>query len=155
MKDKMVVMAQWLEKFWAQCDEKQKKEICYGIINYGVFGETYESNDGVTNIALNFIIPQIQLMQEGYNEMVKHSRKAGRKANPMNLTIWKMAREGKAASVIADALSISAKTIYSSEGWRERNNAFYDSEIPKIDSQNSENSQEIPKINSQNSLFDF
>lgn len=155
MKDKMIVMAQWLDKFWNQCDEKQKKEICYGIINYGVFGDIYESYDGVSNVALNFIIPQIQLMQEGYDEMVKNSRNAGRKTNPKNLMIWKMAREGKPASVIAEALKVPVKTIYSTEGWKERNNEFYNSEIPKINSQNSENSEEILRINSQNPNFDF
>ena len=128
MVDKMVIMSAWFSKFWDVCDEKQKKEICYGIIKYGLFGDEYVPDDGIAEIALSFIYPQITNMRNGYEKMVEKGKRGGRRPNERNAEIWKLARDGKKVSEIARLLDMPEKTVYRSPGWKMRNEEAYLSE---------------------------
>ena len=104
------------------------------------------SDDVTAQVALNFIMPQIKNMQNSYDNKVKMGETRGRKKLVGDDVVWRMAHdEKKSAATIAEELNINVKTIYSTKGWKERNNPNF---------LNSENNSEIPKKNSENS-FDF
>lgn len=145
MRNNMQVMAAWLESCEALPLE-QKKEIYYHIIRYGIYGEEPMSDDVTAQVALNFIMPQIKNMQNSYDNKVKMGETRGRKKLVEDEVVWRMAHgEKKSAATIAEELGINIKTIYSTKGWKERNNPNF---------LNSENNSEIPKKNSEN-YFDF
>ena len=145
MRNNMQVMASWLESCEALPLE-QKKEIYSHIIRYGIYGEEPMSDDVTAQVALNFIMPQIKNMQNSYDNKVKMGETRGRKKLVGDDVVCRMAHdEKKSAATIAEELNINVKTIYSTKGWKERNNPNF---------LNSENNSEIPKKNSENS-FDF
>ena len=128
MKDKMMVMTSWLDKFNNICNEEQQKEICYRILRYGLYGENVNSEDAVVNLAMNFIVPQIDNMQESYSKKVAAGNSYGRPKVADDVAIWKLAREGKNGRKIAEELGINDKTVYSSRGWKCRKMDTFDSE---------------------------
>lgn len=120
MRNKVVIMSNWLEQF-KDCSLEQQKEICYGMLMYGIKEEYIKSDDPVVNVALNFITPQIDAMQDIYDKQVKTGRQGGRPGKIDNKKVWELAREGKNGSQISEELGVPKTTIYSSEGWKKRN----------------------------------
>lgn len=136
-RDNMMVMASWFNKFKSKLSEEQMKEVCFGIVNYGLWREKYESDDLSVDVVLSFIYEQIERMQDSYDFKVENSKKAGRPKTVNDVEIYKLASQGIRAKEIAAELNIaSVKTIYSSEGWKNKDNPNYFSE-------NSENSFEF------------
>lgn len=122
----MVVMASWFNKFKSKLSEDQLKEVCYGIIQYGLWREKYESDDLSVDVVLSFIYEQIERMQDSYDFKVENSKKAGRPRTTNDVQIYNLARQGKTASEIAVELGIASdKTVYSTDGWKNRKNSDY------------------------------
>ena len=125
-RDNMVVMASWFNKFKSKLSEEQMKEVCYGIVNYGLWREKYDSDDLSVDVVLSFIYEQIERMQDSYDFKVENSKKAGRPKTTNDIQIYNLARQGKTASEIAHELGVNSdKTIYSTEGWKNRKNSNY------------------------------
>lgn len=125
-RDNMVVMASWFNKFKSKLSEDQLKEVCYGIIQYGLWRERYESDDLSVDVVLSFIYEQIERMQDSYDFKVENSKKAGRPRTTNDVQIYNLARQGKTASEIAVELGIASdKTVYSTDGWKNRKNSDY------------------------------
>lgn len=125
-RDNMVVMASWFNKFKSKLSEDQLKEVCYGIIQYGLWREKYESDDLSVDVVLSFIYEQIERMQDSYDFKVENSKKAGRPRTTNDVQIYNLARQGKTASEIAVELGIASdKTVYSTDGWKNRKNSDY------------------------------
>ena len=136
-RDNMVIMASWVNKFKSKLSKEQMKEVCYGIISYGLWREKDEPEDLSVDVVLSFIYEQIERMQDSYDFKIENSKKAGRPKTINDIEIYKLASQGIKAKEIAAELNIaSAKTIYSSEGWKNKDNPDYFSE-------NSENSFEF------------
>jgi hypothetical protein len=95
------------------------------MLKYGLKGEYQESNDSAVNVAMNFITPQIDAMQEEYDKQVAKGKTGGRPTTVDNKLIWTMAQDGKSGTQIADELKVPKTTIYSSQGWKQRNNKVY------------------------------
>lgn len=126
MKDRVVIERAWLEKFKDMCNEEQLKEICYGLLQYGLYENGLESEDPVVSVALNFIEPQIDNMQMAYEKKVNGGKVNGRPAKIDKRRVWELAREGLSAQDIAATLGIeSVKSIYSNEGWKQRKNDIF------------------------------
>ena len=124
--DKMVVMKDWLERIKKRTNEEQYKEICAKILDYGIFEIFEESNDNLVNSHLDWLLPQIDLMQEKYQGMVEQGKKGGRPSDKNHAEIWKMFNiEGKSGAEIARELNIPTTTLYSTEGWKNRKNPNY------------------------------
>ena len=116
-RDSMMVMASWFNKFKSKLNEDQMKEVCFGIVNYGLWRKKYESADVSVDVALSFIYEQIERMQDSYDFKVGSSKKAGRPKKVNDAAIYKLASQGVRAKEIAAELNIaSVKTIYSSDG---------------------------------------
>ncbi len=125
-RDNMMVMASWFNKFKSKLSEEQMKEVCFGIVNYGLWREKYESDDLSVDVVLSFIYEQIERMQDSYDFKVENSKKAGRPKTTNDIQIYNLARQGKTASEIANELGINSdKTVYSTEGWKNRKNGNY------------------------------
>jgi hypothetical protein len=124
-RDKMIVMKNWLSQLEG-CGIEQQKEICYLMLKYGLQGEYKESKDVAVNVAMNFITPQIDAMQEEYDKQVAKGKTGGRPSTIDNKIIWTMAQEGKTGAKIAEELNVPKTTIYSSQGWKQRNNKNYE-----------------------------
>ena len=130
MRDSVKIMSNWLESFKDTCTEEQLKEICYRIIQYGIY-ETWiekEDDDAVVKVAMNLISPQIDIMQDEYEEKIERGKRGGRPAKLNPRIVWKLAREGKKAKEISEELGgVPLTTIYSSEGWKQRHlSDFYE-----------------------------
>ena len=66
-RDNMMVMASWFNKFKSKLSEEQMKEVCFGIVNYGLWREKYESDDLSVDGVLSFIYEQNERMQDSYD----------------------------------------------------------------------------------------
>ena len=125
-RDNMMVMASWFNKFKSKLSKEQMKEVCYGIISYGLWREQEECDDLSVEVVLSFIHEQIDRMQDSYDFKLENSRKAGRPKSTNDVQIYNLARQGKTATEIAHELGInSEKTVYSTDGWRNRKNNEY------------------------------
>lgn len=125
-RDSMVIMASWFNKFKSKLSKEQMKEVCYGIINYGLWREKDEPEDLSVDVVLSFIYEQIERMQDSYDFKIENSKKAGRPKTNNDIQIYNLARQGKTATEIAHELGInSEKTVYSTDGWRNRKNNEY------------------------------
>lgn len=125
-RNSMVVMRQWLDKFKEICTEEQEKEICYAIMEYGLYGRKVESEDAGVQLAINFIIPQIDFMQTSYEKKIDFGKKVGRPSTIDKMAVWTLAREGKTAAEIAEELGVeNYRNIYENDGWKNRKNALY------------------------------
>ena len=120
MRDKMVVMTKWLENL--TCTEEQKKEICYRIYMYGCLEEYIPSEDPAVSMAMDFILPQIDSMQESYESKIAGGRFSGRQTILDAKEIWTMARSGMSGTAIAEELGVPKTTLYSNIGWKQRRN---------------------------------
>lgn len=129
MKDRVVIEKAWLEKFKDICNEEQLKEISYGLLKYGLYGEDIDSNDAVVNVVLNFIRPQIDNMQKAYEKKISKGENVGRPATIDTETVYQMAREGAKAKEIAEVLGKNIKSIYSNQGWINRKNPNFLEEL--------------------------
>ena len=122
MKDRVVIERAWLEKFKDMCNENQLKEICYGLLQYGLYEEEIQSEDAIVNVVLNFVKPQIDSMQAAYERKVARGETVGRPAKIDAKTVYLMANDGMKAKEIAEALGQKEKSIYSNQGWVNRKN---------------------------------
>lgn len=137
-RDSMVIMAAWFDKFKLKLTQKQMKEVCFAVVNYGLWREKYHSDDVSVDVILGFLYEQIERMQNSYDSKLENSKKAGRPKKVNDVEIHRLASQGMRAKEIAATLNIaSVKTVYSSEGWKNKDNLEYFSE--NYFSQNSEN----------------
>ena len=121
MRDSVKVMSNWLESFKDTCTEEQLKEICYRIVQYGIYERWIEKEDDdpVVKVAMNLISPQIDAMQDNYEEKIERGKRGGRPPKLNAHQIWKYAREGKKAKEIAELMGgISVNSVYSNAGWK-------------------------------------
>lgn len=124
MRDSVKIMSNWLDNFKDVCTEEQLKEIYYRIIQYGLYEKWIEKEDDdpLVKIAMNFISPQIDAMQDAYEERIEKG-KHGRAGKLNSYQIWTWAREGKKAKEIAELLGgISINSVYSNAGWKAKDN---------------------------------
>ncbi len=122
MKDRVVIEREWLDKIKNNATEEELDKICRGLIEYGLFGEKITTNNNFVQMTLDFIYPQIDKMQEAYEKKVNKGKNVGRPATIDTETVYKMARNGARAKEIAEVLGKNIKSIYSNQGWINRNN---------------------------------
>ena len=128
--DKMVVMKSWLEKIKKRTTPEQYMEVCAKILDYGIFEEFHESSDNLVNSHLDWLFPQIDLMQEKNDKMVEKGKRGGRPSDKNHAEIWKMFNvRGMKGAEIAAELGIPTTTLYSTEGWKNRKNPHYLEEL--------------------------
>ena len=117
MRKDMLVMSHWLES----CKDlplETQKEVYYWVLRHGLYGEEVATQDTTAQLALNFIIPQIDNIQTSYDKTVEKSRRGGRKKITNDDQIFELAKQGLNAREIGEKLGINQKTIYSSAGWK-------------------------------------
>ena len=127
MRDKMMVMTKWLENL--HCTEEQKKEICYRIIKYGCLEEYVPSEDPVVSVVMDFILPQIDSMQESYEAKIENGHINGRQVGIDPKEVWTMA-QSMTGSAIAELLGVPKTTLYSNIGWKKRKDKDFLSTLP-------------------------
>lgn len=116
-------MKNWLDQIEKNGNEEQKKEIVWAIVKYGLEEEYNKTDDPVVNMALDFILPQIDNMKDKYNSQIEQGKKGGRPKTIDDAEIWRMAHEeGLNGSEIASRLGVPKSTVYSTVGWKERKN---------------------------------
>lgn len=135
MKNSLMVMAPWLENCKG-LPKEQLKEIYYQMIRYGIYEEEIDTKDPIVKMALGFITPQIDRMQDGYETLVAQGRKGGRPIDYDNEQIYSYASQGMSAKQIEALTGVPAKKIYDTQGWKRAKASR------RID---SENSEKIPK----------
>ena len=91
MRDSVKIMSNWLESFKDTCTEEQLKEICYRIIQYGIYEKWIEKedDDAVVKVAMNLISPQIDIMQTGHwdNDYINDGKDEFNNYTYLNCTI--------------------------------------------------------------------
>lgn len=129
-RNSMVLMNSWFERFENMLNEEQMKEVFYGVGQYGLYRNKYNSNDLAVNIALTSIYDEIERMQQAYDKKVENSKIAGRPKQTNDVEIYKLANQGKTAMEIAAELKMEHyKTVYNSDGWKNRKNSNYLQEL--------------------------
>lgn len=123
--DRMFVMKHWIDNVKDMLNEHQMQEFCYVILMYGLYEEYHKSNDAAVQMALNFVLPQIDMMLDSYEEKKEMGQKVGRKKTIDDVAVWKMFREGVKGADIAKKLGKTPTAIYHSEGWAQRLNDNY------------------------------
>ena len=133
--DRILIMSNWIDNVKEMLNEDQLKEFCYAILMYGLYEEYHKSNDVAVQMALNFVLPQIDMMLDSYEEKKQMGQKVGRKKTIDDIQVWKMFREGVKGADIAKKLGKTPTAIYHSEGWQERLNDNYlnDKEIADLE----------------------
>jgi hypothetical protein len=122
----MVVMKDWLDQIEKRCNEEQLKDFCYRMIKYGIYEEYKESEDALVNVLIDMYFPQIDAMQEAYEAKVSQAQKGGRPSKLDHKMVWNLAKQGYNGSDIATKLGVPKTTIYSSPGWRKRDEDYYE-----------------------------
>lgn len=120
MKDSVVIMRNWLEQVESLCNEEQMKEFCYHLLKYGLYEEYGKTADPAVSMAMAFITPQIDAMQEDYEKKIAAGARGGKACKVDNEKIWKMAKDGISGGQIAEELGLPRSTVYSSAGWKAR-----------------------------------
>lgn len=117
--DTFVVRGEWLDNISTLPVEYQDKIIA-DIIRYGVRKPTVYDNDPIVFSMVNMLKGRIDNSIDVYKKKVDMSKSAGRKKTINDKVIYDMAREGKNAAQIAEALGCSKSAIDHSEGWKSR-----------------------------------
>lgn len=132
--DRIIVMRNWIDNVKGMLNEKQLQEYTSAILMYGLYEEYHKSDDVAVQMALNFVLPQIDMMLDSYEEKKKVGQKVGRKKTVDDVQVWKLFREGVKGADIAKKLGKTPTAIYHSEGWQERLNDNYldDKEIEDL-----------------------
>lgn len=126
MADSMLITKDWLEKLKSRTNEAQYQEVCAKILDYGIFGEYNESADALVNVHLDWLLPQIDMVNSKYQERVNRGKKGGRASNIDDREIWKLAHDEKLKGrEIAERLGIPESTLFSRRGWKERKDANF------------------------------
>lgn len=123
--DRVVVMKHWVDNVIDMLSEEQLKEFSYAILKYGLYEEYYESKDVAVKMALNFVLPQIDLMLDSYEERKEFGTNVGRKKSINDMEVWNMYQQGMSGAEIARKLGKPTSTIYSTDGWKNRDNPKY------------------------------
>ena len=124
------VMGHWFDKAEKYCNEEQFKELCYILIQYGLFENEIKSEDPAVGVTFDFIKDQIDRMQDSYDTKIEVAKSAaGRKStytDSENRTIYELAHQGYKVKDIAEEMGITdekrIKAIYNSPGWKNRKN---------------------------------
>lgn len=119
MRDKVLLMKDWFD----QCEMlpvENRQEFYYHVLRYGLYGEEPASGNPMMDMAVKQITVQIDKMNEGYEQYVEAAKKGGRKKITNDAEIYRLAREGHTGREISNILGINEKTIYSSQGWKDR-----------------------------------
>jgi hypothetical protein len=84
MRDQMLIRKEWLDN----CESlsiKQKQEVYYQVLRHGLYGEKVDNiDDPMVQMAINFIVPQVDRMVNAYEAAVEIGKRGGRKPNPHN-----------------------------------------------------------------------
>lgn len=115
-------MKKWIDSVRNTCNDEQLKEICYGIIMYGLYGIKIDTADPTVKISLSFVLPQIDNMNKSYEKKADVGSSVGRKKQVDDMAVYKLAREGKTGLEIAALLGLSKTVVYDSPGWKNRKN---------------------------------
>ena len=126
--DKFVVMIKWIDGCIDDLTIDQMKEVAYGVLMYGLYEEQYAPEDAMAKMALKFIFPQIEIMQNAYQRKVSGGENGGKKAKLDPLEVWQLAQQIESGAEIARKLGVPKTTLYSNEGWKQRTNKNYGAE---------------------------
>ena len=118
MNDRMIVMKNWLDNIKNVCSKEQMKEICYGILMYGLYDEKTESSDPMVQMGLNFVLPQISNMLNAYESSKEYGKTHGKKKIVDDDKVYELACQGLSGLKIAEELGVGKTTIYDSDGWK-------------------------------------
>lgn len=121
MADTFIVHKEWLDNIAGLPIEQQDK-IIGEVIRYGVGIESKHTDDAIVQAFVNMLKGRIDFSIQKYNEKVEMSKSAGRKKKIQDIDVYKLAREGKTSSEIAEILNCSKTAIDHNEGWRQRKN---------------------------------
>lgn len=117
--DTFIVRGEWLDNISTLPVEYQDKIIA-DIIRYGVRKPTIHDDDPVIFSMVNMLKGRIDSSINDYKKKLDMSKSAGRKKTIDDKAIYEMAREGKSATQIAEALGCSKSAVDHSDGWKNR-----------------------------------
>jgi len=121
MEDKtFIIHSDWLQNI-SQMPIEQQDKIIADIVRYGTEMELAHEDDMIVQMAVNFVKGAIDFSKTKYAERVDSAKKGGRKKILDEEKIAEMARDGKTAVQIAEALGCSRSTIDHSSAWKNRN----------------------------------
>ena len=120
-----VVHKDWLDSIKGLPVEQQDKIIA-DFVRYGTEMELVHDEDPVTQAFVNILKGRIDHSKELYKQKVEMSKTAGRKKKIDDAAVYKMAKDGKTSTQIAEALGCSKSAIDHSDGWKNRKNEAFD-----------------------------
>lgn len=150
---KFVVMESWIGAAADVLEGEELWEFCYGLMIYGLYGDTIETKNKAVKMALNMVYPQIDKMGAAYDKRVAASQMGADVRAKLDAgRIWGLAHnEGLSGAKIKKILEselgfeISDSTLYHNKGWLERKNDHPDfcqlADLEKISAKNNENCQ--------------
>lgn len=115
------------ENYWesiSHLDKEMGQAVAYGIVKYGITKEMPDPTEEpiVYSLVQSFAL-SIDRSAENFNKSAERGAKGGRPdslTNEQILKLEEMAKLGKSAKDIAEALNISINTVYKRPEWKNR-----------------------------------
>ena len=125
MANSMIFMEHWLDKM-KDLTEEQKGKVCYCALKYGLLGIDEPPTDPMAEMAYNFIKPQITEIQKKFTTAQNKGHAGGRPKKVNDEQIWDLAHNHRMKGAeIAEKLGVPKTTVYSSSGWRNRDDDIF------------------------------
>lgn len=119
--DNFVFRKDWLEHIQELSVDKQD-QIIAEIVRYGTGFSPEHADDLMITTMVNFTRGDIDSTKGKYANKVEGGKNNGRKKQLNDEEVYRLAREGKSASDIANITGLSYSSITKSTGWKERKN---------------------------------
>lgn len=121
MLDTFIMRGEWIDNISTLPAEIQDKVLA-DIVRFGTGRATLYDNDPIVFSLVNGYKGSMMNTTNEYLKKIEMSKTAGRKKKIDENRIYALAREGKTAQQVADALGVSKSAIDKSEGWKNRKN---------------------------------
>lgn len=125
-----IVHSDWLDCI-ADLPVEQQDQVIAEIVRYGTEMESRHSEDVVVQAFVNMVKGRIDFSKDKYAQKVEAGNKAGRKKSYSDAEVWKIAQTGKNSTEIGLVFGVSKSTIDRSEGWKQRKNKDFLSNLSK------------------------
>ena len=121
MIDTFVMREEWIDNISTLPAELQDKVLA-DIVRFGTGRPTLYDRDPIVFSLVNGYKGSMTNTTNEYLKKLEMSKTAGRKKKIDDRKIYELAKEGKTAQEVADALGVSKSAIDKSDGWRNRKN---------------------------------
>ena len=121
MLDTFIMRGEWIDNISTLPAEIQDKVLA-DIVRFGTGRATLYDNDPIVFSLVNGYKGSMVNTTNDYKKKIEMSKSAGRKKKIDDKQIYDLAKAGKTAQEVADALGISKSAVDKSDGWRNRKN---------------------------------